>query len=73
MEIEYQYDEKGVKKTVLVPVKEWDKLNKERNQLKKRLEALSLARRFKKVLRDVESFKRGTLKTTPAKDFLNEL
>jgi hypothetical protein len=55
------------------PIPEWQK--KEVQALKEEEEQgkNSVVNNIKKGLKEVQQFKKGKLKTTPAKDFLNEL
>ena len=71
-------DEKGKNAGVFIPYNQWRKLKKQH----KELEALEqeeqpgraqVLRNIKKGLKEVKQFRQGKLKTTPAKDFLNEL
>ena len=71
-------DEKGKNAGVFIPYNQWRQLKKQH----KELEALEqeeqpgkeqVLRNIKKGLKEVKQFREGKLKTTPAKDFLNEL
>ena len=71
-------DEKGKNAGVFIPYNQWRQLKKQH----KELEALEqeeqpgkeqVLRNIKKGLKEVKQFRQGKLKTTPAKDFLNEL
>ena len=69
----YVSDEKGKRTSVLVPLKEWEAITKERKYLREQLEKAELALRLKKALTDVNLFKQGKLNTLPIKDLLDEL
>lgn len=73
MNVQYVSNGKGERTSVLVPLKEWDAINKEREELKHKLEEAKLALRFKKTLSDVKLFKAGKLKTRPVQELLDEL
>jgi len=69
----YLSDEKGKRTGVLVPLKEWEAITRERKYLREQLEKAELALRLKKALTDVNLFKQGKLNTRPIKDLLDEL
>ena len=69
----YVSDEKGKRTSVLVPLKEWEAITKDRKYLREQLEKAELALRLKKALTDVNLFKQGKLNTRPIKDLLDEL
>ncbi|RDC63268.1 hypothetical protein [Adhaeribacter pallidiroseus] len=50
-----------------------NKSTAKQRKLRHRLQVSQLTKRFRKVLSDVELFKKGKLETTPVKDFLGEL
>jgi hypothetical protein len=70
-------DSKGNNTGVFIPYNEWNKIKKHH----KELAALEheeptkedILNNIKKGLKEVELFKKGKLKTTSAKEFLNEL
>ena len=70
-------DSKGKNTGVFIPYSEWTKLKKNHKDLAA-LEAKEpnkeeILNNIKKGLEEVKLFKKGKLKTTSAKDFLNEL
>ena len=78
MRLQIIQDEKGKNAGVFIPYNQWRQLKKQH----KELEALEqeeqpgkeqVLRNIKKGLKEVKQFRQGKLKTTPAKDFLNEL
>ncbi|WP_257668037.1 hypothetical protein [Parapedobacter tibetensis] len=73
MNIQYLNDAKGRRTSVLVPLKEWDALNREREDLKRKLQEAELTLRFKKTLSDVQRYKVGKLKTRSVQTLLDEL
>jgi hypothetical protein len=73
MKIQYLTNDKGEKISVLVPFKEWEKLNREREELRRKLQEAELTQRYRNALTDIELFKEGKLKTHSMKDFLDEL
>ncbi|TFF35935.1 hypothetical protein [Mucilaginibacter psychrotolerans] len=73
MSVQFLTNAKGEKTSVLVPLKEWDALNKQQEELKKRLEEAELKLRFKQILADAKLFEQGKLKTYPIAELFNEL
>lgn len=78
MRLQVIQDGKGKNAGVFIPYNEWRQLKKQH----KELEALEqeeqpdkeqVLANIKKGLKEVWQFKQGKLKTTSAKDFLNEL
>lgn len=78
MRLQIIQDGKGKNAGVFIPYDEWSQLKKQH----KELEALEMEdepgkeqvlNNIKKGLKEVQQFRQGKLKTTPAKDFLNEL
>ncbi len=78
MRLQVIQDEKGENAGVFIPYSEWRQLKKQY----KELEALEqeeqpgkeqILSNIKRGLKEVKQFKQGELKTTSAKDFLNEL
>jgi len=78
MRLQVIQDGKGKNAGVFIPYNEWCQLKKKH----KELEALEqedepgkeqVLTNIKKGLQEVQQFKQGKLKTTSAKDFLNEL
>ena len=73
MKIQYLTNDKGERISVLVPFKEWEKLNLEREELRCKLQEAELTQRYRNALTDIELFKEGKLKTHSMKDLLDEL
>jgi hypothetical protein len=73
MGVQFLTDSKGKKTSVLVPFREWDALNKEREELKHKLQEAELSLRYKQAFKDAKLFEQGTLKTYPIAELLNEL
>jgi hypothetical protein len=73
MSVQFVTNAKGEKTSVLVPYKEWDALNKEREELKHKLQEAELSRRYKQAFTDAKLFEQGKLKTHPIADLLDEL
>ena len=73
MGVQYLTNEKGEKTSVLVPYKEWDTLNKEREHLKHKLEEAELSLRYKQAFEDAKLFEQGKLETYPIADLFDEL
>ena len=73
MKIQYLTNDKGERISVLVPFKEWEKLNREREELRRKLQEAELTQRYRNALTDIELFKEGKLKTHSMKDLLDEL
>jgi len=73
MNIQYLTNDKGERISVLIPFQEWNKLNSEREELRKRLQEAELTQRYRNALTDIQLFKEGKLKTYSMKDLLNEL
>ncbi|WP_259070942.1 hypothetical protein HDF24_23000 [Mucilaginibacter sp. X4EP1] len=73
MSIQFVTNAKGEKTSVLVPYKEWDALNKEREELIHKLQEAELSLRFKQAFEDAKLFEQGKLKTYPIVQLLDEL
>ena len=73
MSIQFVTNSKGEKTSVLVPYKEWDAINKEREELKHKLQEAELTLRFKHAFEDAKLFEQGKLETHPIAELLNEL
>lgn len=73
MSVQFVTNAKGEKTSVLVPFKEWDALNKEREQLKHKLQEAELMLRYKQAFTDSKLFEQGKLKTYSIENLLNEL
>ena len=70
-------DSKGNNTGVFIPYSEWNELKKHHKDLAALESDIStkedVLNNIKKGLEEVQLFKKGKLKTTSAKDFLNEL
>lgn len=73
MNIQYLTNDKGERISVLVPFKEWNRLNQEREELRSRLQEAELAQRYRNALSDAQLFQEGKLTTYPIEDLLDEL
>jgi hypothetical protein len=73
MGVQFLTNAKGEKTSVLVPFKEWDALNKEREELINKLQEAELSLRYKQAFNDAKLFEEGKLATYPIADLLNEL
>jgi hypothetical protein len=73
MSVQFVTNAKGEKTSVLVPYKEWDALNKEREELKHKLEEAELSLRYKQAFKDAKLFEQGRLTTHPIAGLLDEL
>ncbi|TSD66115.1 hypothetical protein FFF34_001565 [Inquilinus sp. KBS0705] len=73
MSVQFLTNTKGEKTSVLVPFKQWDALNKEREELIHKLEEAELQLRYKHAFNDAKLFEEGKLKTYPIAELLNEL
>lgn len=73
MSIQFVTNAKGEKTSVLVPFKEWDAINKERAELKHKLEEAELSLRYKQAFNDAKLFEQGKLETRPIAELLDEL
>jgi hypothetical protein len=71
MHLQYLTNEKGQKKSVVIPIAEWNEL---RTKYKIEEEpATSSEEILENFKNDIIALKKGTLKTTPLNDFLKEL
>jgi hypothetical protein len=71
MHLQYLTDEKGYKKSVIIPIDEWNKL---RSKYKIEEEpTISSEEILENLKNDLNALNNGTLKTTPLKDFMQEL
>lgn len=73
MNIQYLTNDKGERVSVLVPFKEWNQLNQEREVLRRKLQEAELTQRYRNALSDSQLFQEGKLKTYPIQDLLDEL
>jgi hypothetical protein len=73
MSVQFVTNAKGEKTSVLVPLKEWDALTKEREELKQKLQQAELSLRYKQAFEDAKLFEQGKLKTYPISELLDEL
>jgi len=73
MSVQFVTNAKGEKTSVLVPYKEWNALNKEKEHLKAKLEEAELMLRYKHAINDAKLFEQGQLKTYPISELLDEL
>jgi hypothetical protein len=72
MSVQFVTNIKGEKTSVLVPYKEWDALNKERDVLIHKLQEAELSLRYKQAFEDAKLFEQGKLETHPI-ELLDEL
>ena len=73
MSVQIVTNAKGEKTGVLVPYKEWNALNKEREELKHKLQEAELMLRYKNAFSDAKLFEQGKLVTHPISELLDEL
>lgn len=73
MSVQFLTNSRGKKTGVLISFKEWDALNKEREELIQRLQEAELSLRYKQAFNDAKLFEEGKLKTYPIASLLNEL
>ena len=73
MSVQIVTNSKGEKTSVLVPYKEWNALNKERDELKHKLLETELLLRYKQAFSDAKLFEQGKLETYPIAELLDEL
>ena len=62
-------DEKGNTQAVLIPIREWEKIQKELKMLR---EMKSMKKHLRKALSEVKKMKQGELPKLDMKSFLNE-
>ena len=67
--LKYMIDEKGDKTSVVVPLKTWEKINKEYASLQNKLKVLT---GIKDGLKEVKEARRSGKKLQTLKDFLRE-
>ncbi len=71
MHLQYLTDEKGYKQSVVIPIAEWNEL---RSKYKIEEEpSTSSEEILENLKKDFTALKKGTLKTTPLNEFLQEL
>ena len=70
VKIQYVTDEQGNKQAVMIPIKEWEKLEKQFQEL---IEYSSLKNGLKEAFLELKEIMKGNKKGKSAKDFLNEL
>lgn len=75
MSLQVIHDSDGRNTGVFIPYEEWTELKKQHRDLAdlENNDDNAIKTNIKKGLKEVELFKKGKLKTTPAKDFLNGL
>jgi proteasome assembly chaperone (PAC2) family protein len=67
--VQYMIDEKGAKKSVLIPIKTWEKLNGDFAKLQKKLQVFE---GIKNSLEEIKEAKKTGKKLQTLKDFLSE-
>lgn len=77
MNLQFVSDNKGNTAGVFIPIKDWEKLKKKHAGLEEE-EYTELTKQevldgIKQAVKEVNLIKKGKLKATPLKDFLNEL
>ena len=73
MSVQFLTNTKGEKTSVLIPLKEWDAITKEREELKHKLQEAELSLRYKQAFEDAKLFEQGKLKIYPISRLLDEL
>jgi PHD/YefM family antitoxin component YafN of YafNO toxin-antitoxin module len=73
MDIQYITDKKGKKNAVLLPLSEWENIQKELKELEKLRDKKQYILELKEAIDEVSLAKEGKIKLQSAKDFLNEL
>ncbi len=73
MEIQYITDKKGKKNAVLLPISDWDKIQKDLIELDRLRDKKYFMLELKNALDEVMLSKEGKLKLQTAKEFLDEL
>jgi hypothetical protein len=73
MDIQYITDKKGKKNAVLLPISDWDKIQKDLIELDRLRDKKFFMLEFKNALDEVMLSKGGKLKLQAAKEFLDEL
>ncbi len=67
------YDENGNLEAVIVPIDQWEAMNKERGAEEEDDEPVDVEANLRQALEEVKLYKEGKLEFTSARDFLNEL
>ena len=67
--LKYMVDEKGDKTSVLVPLKTWEKINKEYSSLQNKLRVLTS---IKSGFKEIKASKKSGKKLQTLKDYLRE-
>jgi len=67
--LKYIVDEKGHKSSVLIPIEQWDDINKKYNKLLNKIRVMTS---IKNGLEEVHTAKKSGKKLQTLKDFLNE-
>lgn len=73
MDIQYITDKKGKKNAVLLPLSDWENIQKELKELEKLRDKKQFILELKGAIDEVSLAKEGKIKLQSAKDFLNEL
>jgi hypothetical protein len=73
MDIQYITDKKGKKNAVLLPISDWDKIQKDLIELDRLRDKKYFMLELKNALDEVILSKEGKLKLQTAKEFLDEL
>jgi hypothetical protein len=73
MSVQIVTNSKGEKTSVLVSYKEWNALNKEREESKHKLQEAELLLRYKQAFNDAKLLEQGRLETHPIAELLDEL
>jgi hypothetical protein len=73
MSVQFVMNAKGEKISVLISYQEWNALNKERDELIRKLREAELSLRYKQAFKDAKLFEEGKLETRLITDLLVEL
>jgi hypothetical protein len=75
MKVSYITDERGARSAVVIPIKEWDNIEKQLQRPKKKLHSRKprLIREMEQAIEEVKQIKAGTKKARSIEQLLHEL
>ena len=73
MDLQYLTDKKGRKNAVQLPLKEWEKIEKDLEELKRLRNKKLFFSDLAEAVEEMKHIKEGKVKSRNAEDFINEL
>lgn len=73
MDLQYITDKKGHKNAVQLPIRDWEKIQKDLEELERLRNKKSFLTELAEAVEEMKQIKEGKIKARNAEDFLNEL